>query len=78
MELDQLQHAPLAGGGPELEATSALSPCPASRTHYLLDFRLLDAKDATSLEYKLDSFSYVYRKLTGKDVTFEFPVVAAE
>jgi len=39
---------------------------------------LLDSKDATSLEYKLDSFSSVYRRLTGKDVVFEFPVVAAE
>ncbi|KZP15154.1 40S ribosomal protein S7 [Athelia psychrophila] len=38
----------------------------------------LDAKDATSLEYKLDSFSSVYRRLTGKDVVFEFPVVAQE
>ncbi|KAI8979699.1 40S ribosomal protein S7 [Mycotypha africana] len=34
---------------------------------------LLDAKDATSLEYKLDTFSAVYKKLTGKDVIFEFP-----
>jgi small subunit ribosomal protein S7e len=33
----------------------------------------LDAKDATSLEYKIDSFSAIYKKLTGKDVTFEFP-----
>ncbi|KAF7720639.1 40S ribosomal protein [Apophysomyces ossiformis] len=33
----------------------------------------LDNKDATSLEYKLDTFSSVYRKLTGKDVAFEFP-----
>lgn len=32
----------------------------------------LDAKDANSLEYKLDSFSSVYRRLTGKDVTFFF------
>ncbi|KZW03866.1 40S ribosomal protein S7 [Exidia glandulosa HHB12029] len=38
----------------------------------------LDSKDATSLEYKLDSFSSVYRRLTGKDVTFEFPVQAQE
>ncbi|WFD41572.1 ribosomal protein S7 [Malassezia psittaci] len=30
----------------------------------------LDSKDATSLEYKLDTFSSVYRKLTGKDVVF--------
>ena len=30
--------------------------------------RFLDSKDATSLEYKLDSFSSVYRRLTGKDV----------
>jgi len=38
----------------------------------------LDSKDATSLEYKLDSFSSVYKRLTGKDVVFEFPVQAAE
>ncbi|KAI7867835.1 30S ribosomal protein S7e [Spinellus fusiger] len=33
----------------------------------------LDTKDATSLEYKLDTFSSVYKKLTGKNVVFEFP-----
>ncbi|KAK4687804.1 small subunit ribosomal protein S7e, partial [Tremellales sp. Uapishka_1] len=38
----------------------------------------LDAKDANLLEYKLDTFSSVYRVLAGKDVVFEFPVVAAE
>ncbi|KAJ7631528.1 ribosomal protein S7e [Mycena rosella] len=38
---------------------------------------LLDFKDATSLECKLDSFSSVYR-LMGKDVVFEFPVVVQE
>ncbi|GAA5858790.1 hypothetical protein JCM8547_004989 [Rhodosporidiobolus lusitaniae] len=32
----------------------------------------LDQKDATNLEYKLDSFSGVYKKLIGKDVHFEF------
>ena len=36
----------------------------------------LDAKDATSLEYKLDTFSAVYKKLTGKNVVFEFPANA--
>ena len=30
----------------------------------------LDSKDATSLEYKLETFASVYRKLTGKDVAF--------
>lgn len=35
----------------------------------------LDRKDHTSLEYKLDTFSSTYKKLTGKDVVFEFPVV---
>jgi small subunit ribosomal protein S7e len=39
---------------------------------------LLDSKDQTSLEYKLDSFSSVYRRLTGKDVVFEFPAHAQE
>ncbi|KAI9189285.1 ribosomal protein S7A [Blastocladiella emersonii ATCC 22665] len=33
----------------------------------------LDKKDATYLEYKLDTFSAVYKQLTGKDVHFEFP-----
>ncbi|KAI8149057.1 30S ribosomal protein S7e [Fennellomyces sp. T-0311] len=36
----------------------------------------LDAKDATSLEYKLDTFSAVYKKLTGKAVVFEFSATA--
>ena len=44
--------------------------------HMICSF--LDSKDATSLEYKLDSFSSVYRRLTGKDVVFEFPVQAQE
>lgn len=48
-----------------------------SGTLLFLD-RFLDAKDSTSLEYKLDSFSSVYRRLTGKDVVFEFPVQAAQ
>jgi hypothetical protein len=38
----------------------------------------LDAKDQNQLEYKLDTFSSVYRSLAGKDVVFEFPVQAAE
>ncbi|SCV68493.1 BQ2448_614 [Microbotryum intermedium] len=32
----------------------------------------LDQRDATSLEYKLETFSSVYRKLTGKEVHFSF------
>jgi small subunit ribosomal protein S7e len=37
----------------------------------------MDRKDHTSLEYKLDTFSSAYKKLTGKDVLFEFPVVVS-
>jgi small subunit ribosomal protein S7e len=33
----------------------------------------LDLKDLSTLEPKLDTFSSVYKKLTGKDVVFEFP-----
>lgn len=36
----------------------------------------LDAKDKNSLEYKCDTFSAVYKKLTGKDIVFDFPVTA--
>ena len=36
---------------------------------------LLDPKDQTALESKIDTFAAVYRKLTGKDVVFEFPIV---
>ncbi|KAJ1678864.1 ribosomal protein S7A [Spiromyces aspiralis] len=32
----------------------------------------LDSKDSTNLEYKLDTFTAVYKKLTGKNVVFEF------
>ncbi|KAI8822209.1 ribosomal protein S7e [Fimicolochytrium jonesii] len=38
----------------------------------------LDRKDHTSLEYKLETFSSTYKKLTGKDVVFEFPVGSQE
>jgi len=34
----------------------------------------LDPKDRNTTEYKLDTFAGVYKKLTGKEVTFEFPV----
>ncbi|KAI8922361.1 hypothetical protein PhCBS80983_g05347 [Powellomyces hirtus] len=38
----------------------------------------LDRKDHTSLEYKLDTFSSTYKRLTGKEVVFEFPVGGQE
>lgn len=34
----------------------------------------LDPKDRNTTEYKLDTFAGVYRKLTGKNVSFEFPM----
>jgi len=34
----------------------------------------LDSKERNTTEYKLETFSGVYKKLTGKDVTFEYPV----
>jgi len=42
-----------------------------SRLHKVL----LDKKDQANSEYKLDTFVSVYKKLTGKDCVFEFPVV---
>lgn len=34
----------------------------------------LDPKDRTITEYKLDTFTGVYKKLTGQDVVFEYPI----
>lgn len=36
----------------------------------------LDPKDQQNAEYKTQTFQSVYKKLTGKDVIFEFPVTA--
>jgi hypothetical protein len=56
-----------------------LSKC--TLLHHTMDIlicRFLDSKDSSSLDYKLDSFSSVYNKLTGKQVVFEFPVQQGE
>ena len=37
----------------------------------------LDPKERNATEYKLETFGGVYKKLTGKDVSFEFPAVEA-
>lgn len=37
---------------------------------------ILDGKDQQNMEYKTSTFQAVYKKLTGKDVVFEFPVSA--
>ncbi|KAF3769539.1 hypothetical protein M406DRAFT_100503 [Cryphonectria parasitica EP155] len=38
---------------------------------------ILDEKDRGGVDYRLDTYSEVYRKLTGRGVTFEFPQAGA-
>nr|DAD31822.1 TPA_asm: hypothetical protein HUJ06_010673 [Nelumbo nucifera] len=38
---------------------------------------LLDPKERNNTEYKLETFTAVYRKLSGKDVVFEYPITEA-
>lgn len=38
----------------------------------------LDPKDTSTVGYKLDTFTSVYKKLTGKDAVFEFPLQSME
>lgn len=33
----------------------------------------LDKGSQTAVDHKVDTFAHVYKKLTGKEVTFEFP-----
>ncbi|XP_062150592.1 small ribosomal subunit protein eS7 [Alnus glutinosa] len=52
------------------------------RTRYRIDGSkiikvFLDPKERNNTEYKLETFSGVYRKLTGKDVAFEYPITEA-
>ncbi|ESW23659.1 hypothetical protein PHAVU_004G065700 [Phaseolus vulgaris] len=52
------------------------------RTRYRIDGSkimkvFLDPKERNNTEYKLETFSGVYRKLTGKDVVFDYPVTEA-
>ena len=37
-----------------------------------------DEKERGSVDFRLDTYAEVYRRLTGKGVGFEFPVSVAE
>eukprot|EP00983_Pelagomonas_calceolata_P021304 667793-Pelagomonas_calceolata.AAC.1 len=52
--------------------TTSIAPCLLALVQVFLD-----PKDRNSTEYKLETFAGVYKKLTGKDIVFEFPVTEA-
>ena len=39
---------------------------------------VLDEKEKNSIDHRVDTYSEVYRRLTGRGVVFEFPAAAAE
>ena len=63
-----------SAGAPPLQPGSVVERSAFGLTHtaLLCNCRHLDQKDQKEVEYKLDTFSSVYRRLTGKDVQFEF------
>lgn len=38
---------------------------------------ILDEKERGGVDYRLDTYSEVYRRLTGRGVNFEFPLAGA-
>jgi hypothetical protein len=42
--------------------------------HILVLQVFLDPKERANTEYKLDTFSSIYRRLCGKEVVFDYPV----
>ena len=75
----------VARSGPRTSSTSCqvyacmlvwLSPnLPSSMYHVLQVY--LDPKERNTTEYKLDCFGGVYKRLTGREVNFEFPPAEA-
>jgi small subunit ribosomal protein S7e len=39
---------------------------------------ILDEKEKNSIDHRVDTYSEVYRRLTGRGVSFEFPAATAE
>lgn len=39
---------------------------------------ILDEKEKNSIDHRLDTYTEVYRRLTGRGVGFEFPAATAE
>ncbi len=59
------------------EGCCCLAPCcprPCRTLHPAHATHVLACPDCTAAEYKTETFSGVYKKLTGQDVAFEFPV----
>ncbi|KAI3990548.1 hypothetical protein MKX01_022848 [Papaver californicum] len=50
---------------------------PAEIVGKRIKYIFLDPKERNNTEYKLETFSGVYRKLYGKDVVFEYPITDA-
>lgn len=52
--------------------------CRTFRRLLSLPSRYLDRRDQKDVEHKLTTYATVYKKLTGKDVSFQFPTQQTE
>ncbi|CAM6094431.1 unnamed protein product [Calypogeia fissa] len=60
---------------PRSRTLTSVHPTKIVGKHIRYRLVYLDPKERNTTEYKLETYSGVYKRLTGKEVTFEYPIL---